>query len=58
MIPQHVAGQVISVAPHRTVLRQESIQAVSPVVRAEEVRHNHVHTKSGRVAPYVTLYKL
>ena len=57
MIPQHVAGQVISVASHRTVLRQESIQAVSPVVHAEEVGHDHVHT-SGRVAPYITLYKL
>ena len=57
MIPQHVAGQVISVAPHRTVLRQESIQAVSPVVHAEEVGHDHVHT-SGHVALYITLYKL
>ena len=26
--------------------------------RAEEVGHDHVRTKSGRVAPYITLYKM
>ena len=25
---------------------------------AEEVGHDHVRTKSGRVAPYITLYKM
>ena len=33
VIPQHVAGQAVSATPHRTVLHQESIQGVSPVVR-------------------------
>ena len=27
------------------------------VYRAEEVGHDHVRKKSGRVAPYITLYK-
>ena len=26
--------------------------------RAEEVGHDHVRTKNGRVAPYITLYKM
>ena len=25
---------------------------------SEEVGHDHVRTKSGRVAPYITLYKM
>ena len=27
-------------------------------VEIEEVGHDHVRTKSGRVAPYITLYKM